>query len=570
MRYLALATDYDGTIATHGSVEPAVVKTLEALSASGRKLILVTGRELVDLCQVFPEYTIFDRIVAENGAVVFNPKTKEERCLCEEPSDLLITALRQIKIDPLSIGRRIIATHVPNDVPMLKKIRELGLEMQIIFNKGAVMVLPSGINKWTGLQAALLELGLSNHNVVGVGDAENDHAFMSACEFCVAVSNALPAVKERADFVTEGDRGRGVIQLIERMLADDLASMSPTRHFISLGKRMETAEEVKIDPGNTGILICGVSGGGKSSATLGIIDRLSKGGYQFCLIDPEGDYEPFDNAIVLGDAHRAPIMDELFQLLSGPDRSAIVNLLGVALEDRPGLFTSLLPKLLELRGTYARPHWIVVDEAHHLFPSEWQKASVISPKDLRPIVMITVHPERVAPEILKSVDVVIAVGDRPDETMRGFARSCSIKYNGPSLAKRLPKGQGLVWFRQTEEPAEVVELELSDLDRIRHKRKYAAGELPEHCSFYFRGPDSRLNLRVQNLTLFTQIADGVDDDTWMHHLAQRDYSRWFREIIKDDELAAEAAKVEAQKDISPRESRARIRAAIEERYTAPA
>ena len=48
----------------------------------------------------------------------------------------------------------------------------------MIFNKGAVMILPSGVNKATGLAAALEELGLSPHNVVGVGDAENDHAFL--------------------------------------------------------------------------------------------------------------------------------------------------------------------------------------------------------------------------------------------------------------------------------------------------------------------------------------------------------------------------------------------------------
>ena len=65
------------------------------------------------------------------------------------------------------------------------------------------MVLPATVNKATGLSAALSELKLSLHNVVGVGDAENDHAFLQLCECSAAVANALPTVKETADFATQ-------------------------------------------------------------------------------------------------------------------------------------------------------------------------------------------------------------------------------------------------------------------------------------------------------------------------------------------------------------------------------
>jgi hypothetical protein len=37
-------------------------------------------------------------------------------------------------------------------------------------------------------------------------------------------------------------------------------------------------------------------------------------------------------------------------------------------------------------------------------------------------------------------------------------------------------------------------------------------------SRYFRGPEGRLNLRAKNLALFLQIAEGIDDSTWLHHL----------------------------------------------------
>src|SRR6266446_10126510 len=53
--------------------------------------------------------------------------------------------------------------------------------------------------------------------------------------------------------------------------------------------------------------------------------------------------------------------------------------------------------------------------------------------------------------------------------------------------------------------------------RLRHSRKYAEGELGEDKSFYFRGQEGSLNLRAQNLVLFLQIAEGVDDGTWLYH-----------------------------------------------------
>lgn len=221
MRYFALATDYDGTLAHHGQVGPATLEALARLKASGRRLILVTGRELEDLERVFPEYALCDRIVAENGGVLFTPATRRERLLGEAPPPALIDTLRRRGADPLSVGRVIVATWTPYETTALEAIRDLGLERQVIFNKGAVMILPAGVNKASGLEAALEELGLAPRDTVGVGDAENDHAFLELCGLAAAVGNALPALKERADLVTRGANGAGVIEVIERILSED-------------------------------------------------------------------------------------------------------------------------------------------------------------------------------------------------------------------------------------------------------------------------------------------------------------------------------------------------------------
>src|SRR5215216_3250936 len=187
LRYVVLAVDYDGTLATHGRVPEEVVGALHRLCDTGRKLVLVTGRTVDDVRAHFDHIDVFDRVVGENGAVLLNPGTGEERTLAEPPPREFVDALRARGVDPVGEGRVIVATHEPHETAALQVIRELGLELQVIFNKGAVMILPANVTKATGLQAALEEMELSPRNAVGIGDAENDHAFLEFCECSAAV-----------------------------------------------------------------------------------------------------------------------------------------------------------------------------------------------------------------------------------------------------------------------------------------------------------------------------------------------------------------------------------------------
>jgi hydroxymethylpyrimidine pyrophosphatase-like HAD family hydrolase len=226
MHYRVLATDYDGTLAHDGNVDKATVDALQRLLASGRQLLLVTGREVDELLARFPEAHLFALVVAENGAVLYWPATKETKVLCKPPPAEFVRVLRSRGVAPLSVGKVIVATWEPHEKAVLETIRDLGLEMQIIFNKDAVMVLPSGVNKATGMSAALAELGLTAEEAVGVGDAENDHAFLGKCGCSAAVANALLAVKASVNIVLKGDHGVGVAELIDQMIANDLADVS--------------------------------------------------------------------------------------------------------------------------------------------------------------------------------------------------------------------------------------------------------------------------------------------------------------------------------------------------------
>lgn len=570
MRYSVLACDYDGTLAHHGRVSAEIVTALERLIATGRKLVMVTGRELDELLAIFPQVNLFEWVVAENGALLYRPSNREERVLAEPAPETFVRALRQRGVAPFSVGRVIVATWEPHETAVLETIREQGLELQVIFNKGAVMVLPAGVNKATGLVAALHEMGLSPHEAVGVGDAENDHAFLKMCECSAAVANALPAVKERADLVTVGDHGAGVAELIDRIIATDLSEFEGrlTRHHLLFGID-ESGREVRLSPYGPGVLIAGPSGSGKSTTTTSLLERLAEHHYQFCIVDPEGDYENLEFAITLGTSQSGPPVEEVLKVLAHPEENTVVNLVGLRVGDRPDYFMKLLPQLLELRARTSRPHWLIVDETHHLLPAGRESGSATFPKALKCAAFITVHPDQVHPAALAGVGTVVAVGAKPDETIAQFCKALSIPPPAATEA-RLEAGEVLFWQKDSAEGPRKVRVAPSRTERQRHTRKYAEGVLAPDRSFYFRGPDRKLNLRAQNLMLFLQIADGVDDPTWLHHLQQGDYSRWFRDSIKDDGLAAEAEQVEQKAGTTAADSRALIRKAVESRYTLPA
>ena len=308
MRYFCLACDYDGTLADEGTVSGSTLAALTRLKASGRRLILVTGRELDDLLQAFPENSLFERIVAENGALLYCPSSRDTKMLGEAPPLAFIDALREHHVEPLSIGRSIVATQESQDARVLEIIHHLGLELQVIYNKGSVMILPSGVNKATGLLAALSELGLSEHNAVAVGDAENDHALLNICECRVAVENAVTTLKERADMTTTEPSGKGVEQLIDKLLANDLEDIETrrTRSHVLLGNSPDGLE-VAIKSYGTSLIIAGPPASGKTTVVRSIVERLVEGEYQVCLIDPEGDYDDLEAVITLGSSARTPV-----------------------------------------------------------------------------------------------------------------------------------------------------------------------------------------------------------------------------------------------------------------------
>jgi phosphoglycolate phosphatase (TIGR01487 family) len=218
--YEVLAADYDGTLAHHGVVNPRTLAAIMRLRASGKKLVLVTGRELDELKHIFSNIDLCDLVVAENGALLYWPGTGKIKLLAE-PAPSAFAEKLKAKGVPVVVGRVIVATVEPHEVAVFRTIKEMGLELEMIFNKGSVMILPTGVNKAMGLREGLSRMGLSTRYTIGVGDAENDHAFLRICGCGIAVANALPTLKDRADFITQRPHGEGVTELIDQLLANN-------------------------------------------------------------------------------------------------------------------------------------------------------------------------------------------------------------------------------------------------------------------------------------------------------------------------------------------------------------
>jgi HAD superfamily hydrolase (TIGR01484 family) len=566
MRYHILATDYDGTIAKDERVAPEVVEALKKLKASGRKLILVTGRELDQLKAIFPEHTLFDRIVAENGALIYRPDTMQERLLGEKPPEAFVQELKDKGV-PISVGRVIVATWEPHQTVVLEVIKTTGLEYQVIFNKGAVMVLPPGINKAKGLHEALKDLCMAEHNTVAVGDAENDNSMLSSSECAVAVANALPQVQAIADWTTNMRQGEGVTELIEVLIKSDLSELDSnlTRHHLKLG-RFPDHSVFAISPYGQNILLAGTSGSGKTTFTAALLEKLTAKQYQFCLIDPEGDYLGLPGVLSIGDSTQPPVIEQVIKLLTQPNESAVVCILSIPLKDRPTYFKKLLNAVLELRSNTGHPHMIIMDEAHHLVPKENDESFFNFPADFNSFLMITTKPELICHSFLKRINIAMMMGELPHQAMSVFAALIGENITTPeNVAGDI--GEILLW-QKGQNVANLFKSDMPIQFLFRHKRKYATGDMAEN-SFVFKGPDHKLNLKANNLMTFIQMAAGVDDETWLYYLQRKDYSKWFRNSVNDEELARLTEKIE-DTERNAVVSRKAIFQVINERYTAPA
>jgi len=216
--FQALVTDFDGTLACEGMVSAQTLAALRRLKAAGLYLILATGRRLDELIAIFPAIGLFDEVVAENGALRYQPATRTSQLLVRAAKGRILEMLRDEGVAPLLVGQIVISAPQVHEAAIRAAVATSRLPLHVICNKDSVMILPAGVDKAFGVKAALNALDVSPEHVVGVGDAENDIDFLVRCGLAVAVGNALPEVKARAQMVTRATHGAGVAELAEWLL----------------------------------------------------------------------------------------------------------------------------------------------------------------------------------------------------------------------------------------------------------------------------------------------------------------------------------------------------------------
>lgn len=258
-----------------------------------------------------------------------------------------------------------------------------------------------------------------------------------------------------------------------------------------------------------------------------------KQGYTFCLVDPEGDYLELPDVPAVGNETSVPSVEEIGELLKKPKENLAVCMLSVPFFDRPAFFSNLLSVLLSLRKDYGHPHWIILDEAHHLIPSTVDPSTYNIPDNFNNFIIITTSPGVLSPSILSKVGMIITVGEGSTYALEEFCSARDLEM--PAPPPTLSKNEAYAWDLENNREPTVIRFKMPEQLHQRHKKKYALGDLGRH-SFYFTGPENKLKLKAHNLMMFIHLAEGVDDATWLYHLQRNDFTNWFKCCIHDEDL----------------------------------
>ncbi len=567
----ALAIDYDGTLAQGARPAPIVLEGLAALRATGTRVVLVTGRILSELVADFPDVrNHVDAIVAENGGVLAIG-AQGARPLARPVPRELETALARLSV-PMRRGQVLLATHAPHDAAVLRSIAELGLDEQIVRNRGELMILPAGVSKGTGIYEALAELGISHHSAIGVGDAENDHALLASCEIGVAVADAVPALKAHADIVLPEAGANGIAKFLDALLHNEIA-VTPRRWQVTLGATDEGVP-VRIPASQVNVLITGGSNGGKSYVAGLFAERLAQLGYSLCVLDPEGDHTHLGElrgVVTLGGSEEPPSPTQLGRLLQHRLGSLVVDLSLWSAEAREDYTTRALAELARHRQSTGLPHWIVLDEAHVAVGETAARARAIFDAKQEGYCFVTYQPAELCRDVLDALDVVVLLADSDPFIDTLFAAWPSDLRDRLHLAARsLAIGHAVVCRAGSLDPSfEVAKLASRDSAHVRHWHKYVLGHLAPWQHFQFRDEHGRATSRyAANLGEFCRELIHASRGTLQHHARHGDFSRWIGETLQDTRLAEVVRRVEdeSRDPLEHELLRGRLVEAVEERY----
>ena len=573
--FKALACDYDGTLASEDRISEEARAALDQARAAGLRLVLVTGRTFFELTRVCECLGLFEAVVAENGAVLYYPAESMIHDEGPPPPGRLLAELdrRGIYYQP---GRVIVDTARSDEAAVREALAAAAVTREIVYNRGALMLLPTGVSKGTGVQKAVRSLGLSPHDVLALGDAENDLALFEACGWCACPASAGGEVQERADWIFPGENGQSIAAAIAGpILSGRLPRARALRHHVALGWTVTTSEPATVPVRGVNVLIHGDPLSGKSWVAGSLMERMIGARHAVCILDVEGDYGvlarlPGVTSVEIREPREAE--RALRVLERDPAASLILDLSALTHVEKLEAVERALGRIRALRRRIGRPHWVLLDEAHYTLHRSGIPGDPGIVED-RGFCLVTYRPSWLRAGILAAVDIFVLARTTAVAEIEALATVAGAPFGDGRLLSdalgRLPRGEFLLVRPREESGPGAVTFVAAPRQtvHVRHLTKYADSEVQPGHEFLFRRSSGQSVASAESLQAFRRVVATIDHGVLAHHAGHGDFSRWVLDVFHDIELGRQLRKMESRwRRGELADLRGSINALIESRY----
>lgn len=540
MRLRVIATDYDGTVATDGVLHPDVRDAIQSARQRGVLVVLVTGRILSELRDVTGGVEFVDGVVAENGAVI-SLAGGHTMQLGQPPPISLLTALTERGID-FKVGRCVVEMDASFANVAMSLIREQELPLAITFNRQRMMLLPASISKSSGLRELLGALGLSRHNALGIGDAENDHELLRCCEYAVAVEWGSARLKQAADEVIPGEGPEAVGAYIAQISQRLRLPLDHSGHHKVVLEALEGQPPLEMVIRGRNILIAGDTQSGKSWLAGLLMEQMIFQGYTVYVFDPEGDYSSLGslpNTVVLGGGRMLPESDDLLMFLH-QGLSVVLDLSHLCHQSKTDYIQHHLPLVAKYRRQRGYPHRILLDECHYFLNGE--DSATLLDLDLRAYTLVTWRPSELGASVSESVDIVAVTRLAEKGEVDAIARLSGdgidpAQWYEPLANLSVVEAVLLPPTAEANQTLRRFRVAPRLTQHVRHCTKYLDTPVAADKAFVFS--DHGVPIGRTSATL-SELTDGITDSPGHvveGHLHRHDFSRWIGHVFGDYELA---------------------------------